>query len=261
MLRTATRAKLCQEAQRVKLAGRYQNLSRNSLIEVLAAIRIQRMWRRRRPRNMNDPFTLDPFSTPLRFFHIEDAENIWQFEPQSLYQYFLSSGTFNNPFTRKPFLKPELRRLDRLLKKRGSFVALADHAVQISRQHRQFQEHASTVELLYQEAFSAMECLWEPQALTFENFMNTMDWVYDVCQRLLPTFLTQINDLRQRDSVMAQRCVENVLYRLAEVGREVPTFLGPSFYSMSQRNAAASAYFLLMDYYNMVYRNSANNSA
>lgn len=256
MLRTLTMTELRQKAKTYHITGRYQNLGRSTITRLIAAIKIQRMWRRHRPRNLCDPFTLEPFSSPVRFFHVEDYNTIWQFEPSSLYDYFLISGHFCNPFTRKPFLVPELRRLDKILQKTGrkDLVPLANNANWIKQHHRQVQENALTVDLLYQEAIGTMEGLWQPQIVTFQNFIHVIDYAYEVCQRILPTFLTQINDLRQRDALAARQCLESVLYHLAEVGRETPSFLGVSFYSMAQRNAAASAYIMLMDYYNNTFR-------
>jgi hypothetical protein len=75
-------------------------------------------------RNWQDPITGSRLAWKTSYHVVEPAGCAYQFDPEALAAYFISSGQFLNPVTRRPLLSPEVRRLARAIEERRGKVLL-----------------------------------------------------------------------------------------------------------------------------------------
>lgn len=255
----------------------FSRLNKAALQTLIYTIQIQRQWRKKKqkqkngddttekkvvkPHNDTDPFTLESMeNTPSEklFFHIENPTTVWQFHPTVLYEYFLRTGTFQNPFTRTEFNFVELKRLHRQLlsllprHQHATLVPIHLYFKQITQTRREEEELKRTVDLLTEEALAGVEPLWriQPYPLPNDSYIPVMQQLFMLCQHTLPTFVAQINIIKQLDRNMARLCVEKALTELRIVAHFVPNpFHAASRYSLAQRNSAVTSVNVLTDFY------------
>ena len=73
-------------------------------------------------KNTTDPITMDQIRGPpfiLCEIAKDNSRSAFQFDPESLAQYFISTKKFQNPLTRKVLNTIELKRLNKLINRRG----------------------------------------------------------------------------------------------------------------------------------------------
>jgi len=160
--------------------------------ELKAARTIQRFWRHqygtavmfsKRFANADD-LELESLANRQKsalFYHVQGPELVFRFVPEQLFQVFQSTGTFVNPYSRVPFLVPELARLTRLLQivfaQKGVPFAFLLNRIQdretLTRVARQRSELAATVDLTVAEATRHFEDL-QANFQSNQDIMNEM---------------------------------------------------------------------------------------
>jgi hypothetical protein len=184
------------------------------------ATRIQKWYRlnRQRKKNVkcvNDKcaFTLEPMSRwCYRFVHIVTENQIFQFDPDLLTEYMLTSGQFRNPFTRTPFNNVELNRLTQLIRlnkkndEKWKNMNLAAIRTVIQRQRQQEQENIDTLNFLQNECLRAFECIL---SIGRQNIELNVDFLLGLCEDLLVIFIAHMDNLAFFNRQYAEELMTN----------------------------------------------------
>ena len=164
-------------------AGLIRHIVQSMRREDAAARVLQAQWLRWRARpkavvNHEDVFTLEPFSDKEKIFTIRSGDCVYQFTSDSLLRYFLASGNFSNPLTRKPLSDRDLRRLRKhyfenysaplvFEQRRGNSIRITRHTdmqrlkARVSRIRREESEHERVRTHLLQAAESTVDVIIE----------------------------------------------------------------------------------------------------
>jgi hypothetical protein len=195
----------------------------------MACVYLQRWWRGRREyRKMTKPITcneIDPFSLEkieeqkdALFCQFESETVMWKFQPEVLYNYFLESGNFKNPFNRNEFNYIELKRLYKQLCKKyphRKFFPIHVEYRNINIERRAQEQRRQTIQLLTNEAYALLEHLWRPlNSPPLTGFRTILDQSFVLCHEQIPSFVRHIEYIQRLDNDSAYTIVQSTILAL-----------------------------------------------
>ena len=180
--------------------------------------------------NSTDVFTMEPFGQSEGRFRVRSGTKIYRFNHSTLLEYMVSTGKFQNPFTRQPLAASDLTRLRNYVFRPGNIrilksIQLGDAILTPNTNMTEFKHEIRRRRLDQREHVSALQYVMEQTAVIFEHIHGLaisvpedMDTAHQVMTAfihvLVPTLREQLRHLASLNSQLTHSLIVKYLHKM-----------------------------------------------